>query len=51
MVPDELDEDSVSLSGYARDAWGELLDAARDDDEEARDALRLFYRLAGQGEG
>ncbi len=50
VVPDELDEDSVSLSGYAREAWSELLAAARNDDEEARDALRLFYRLAGQGE-
>ncbi|MDZ7685937.1 MAG: hypothetical protein U5O39_13775 [Gammaproteobacteria bacterium] len=45
IVPDELDEDSVELSGYAKDAWDELLaDAA--DDEVARDALRLFYRLA-----
>jgi DNA repair exonuclease SbcCD nuclease subunit len=44
IVPDELDEDSVSLSGYARAAWNELLADAGDD--VARDALMLLYRLS-----
>jgi len=46
IVPDELDHDSVSLSGYARDTWNELLGMAEDDDLVAQDALRLFYRLS-----
>jgi len=50
VVPDELDEDSVSLAGYARDAWNELLESAREGDETASDALRLLYRL-GEAEG
>lgn len=45
IVPDRLDEDSVSLSGYARAAWNELQDAAESGDETARDALMLLYRL------
>lgn len=49
IVPDELDQDSVSLSGYARDTWDELLDRAQKDDPAAQDALRLYYRLAAQG--
>lgn len=49
IVPDELDQDSVSLSGYARDTWNELLDKAQKDDQVAQDALRLFYRLSAQG--
>ena len=51
ILPDELDEDSVSLSGYAQDTWAELLQLARADDTnspEAQDALRLFYRLSAQ---
>ena len=49
VVPDELDQDSVSLVGYAREAWDELLkDAASD--AQAQGALRLFYRLSQQGE-
>lgn len=49
VVPDELDQDSVALSGYARQAWDELIgDAASD--IEAQNALRLFYRLSQQGE-
>lgn len=51
VVPDELDEDSVSLAGYARDAWNELLAAANEGDETASDALRLLYRLAEAGDG
>ncbi|MEX2496953.1 MAG: exonuclease SbcCD subunit D [Woeseia sp.] len=50
IVPDGLDEDSVSLAGYARSAWDELLASAKGGDEAARDALRLFYRLSHQGE-
>jgi len=49
VVPDELDQDSISLNGYAREAWDELLgDAASD--PVAQNALRLFYRLSQQGE-
>jgi len=51
VVPDDLDEDSVSLAGYARDAWNELLGAANDGDETASDALRLLYRLGESGGG
>lgn len=49
IVPDELDQDSVSLSGYARATWNELLERAKQGDEVAQDALRLFYRLGAQG--
>ncbi len=49
VVPDEFDQDSVSLSGYARDTWDELLALAQKDDPVAQDALRLFYRLGAQG--
>jgi len=49
VVPDELDQDSVSLSGYARDSWNELLGLALNDDSIARDALRLLYRLSAPG--
>jgi DNA repair exonuclease SbcCD nuclease subunit len=45
IVPDELDEDSVALSGYAKATWNELLDAAGRGDAVARDALMLLYRL------
>ncbi len=48
IVPDELDQDSVSLSGYAQEAWQELLHSAAND-QEAQDALRLFYRLSQPG--
>jgi DNA repair exonuclease SbcCD nuclease subunit len=48
VVPDELDQDSVSLAGYAKEAWDDLLkDAAHD--IEAQGALRLFYRLSQGG--
>ena len=48
VLPDALDEDALALSGYARNAWSELVAAAADaEDIEARDALALFYRLAG----
>jgi DNA repair exonuclease SbcCD nuclease subunit len=48
IVPDELDQDSVSLSGYARDTWNELHEMAQQDNQVAQDALRLFYRLGAQ---
>lgn len=47
VVPDQLDQDSVSLSGYARSTWDELLSASEGSDPIAQDALRLFYRLSG----
>ena len=47
VVPDQLDQDSVSLSGYARSTWDELLAASEGVDPIAQDALRLFYRLSG----
>lgn len=49
ILPDTLDQDSVSLSGYAQQTWNELQAQALNGDEEARDALRLLYRLSGQG--
>ena len=49
IVPDEFDQDSVSLSGYARDTWNELHEMAQQDNQVAQDALRLFYRLGAQG--
>jgi DNA repair exonuclease SbcCD nuclease subunit len=49
IVPDELDQDSVSLLGYARETWKELLEMAQQDNQVAQDALRLFYRLSAQG--
>lgn len=47
-IPDQLDQDSVSLSGYAKAAWDELLASAQKDDPVAQDALRLYYRLTAQ---
>ena len=49
IAPDELDQDSAALSGYAKEAWVELI-AASGSDPVAQDALRLFYRLSRQGE-
>jgi len=49
IVPDELDQDSVSLTGYARDTWNALHQMAQQDEPAAQDALRLFYRLSAQG--
>lgn len=49
IVPDEFDQDSVALSGYARAAWDELLGLAQHGDTAAQDALRLFYRVSAQG--
>jgi len=46
VVPDELDQDSVSLSGYAKATWDELLAQSEAGDETAGDALRLLYRLS-----
>jgi len=46
VVPDELDQDSVSLSGYAKATWDELLAESEAGDETAGDALRLLYRLS-----
>ncbi len=61
LLPDELDVDSVSLSGYALEAWQQLVRMSQaqatgpDPDnspfdqpdlvQTAQDALRLFYRL------
>ncbi len=50
VVPDQMDQDSVSLSGYARAAWQELLEQANSGDNAARDALRLCYRLSNHGD-
>lgn len=51
IVPDELDQDSVALSGYAKACWDELLAQAKQGDETARNAMRLFYRLSDQESG
>ncbi len=50
VVPSDLDQQVLVLSGYAQSAWEELAAAARAGDTEARDALALAYRLAGQGD-
>lgn len=49
VLPDVVDQDSVSLSGYAETTWNELQRQAADGDAVAGDALRLLYRLSGQG--
>lgn len=46
VVPDEPDQDSVSLAGYAKATWDELLAQSKEGDETAGDALRLLYRLS-----
>ena len=43
------DQDSISFSGYAREAWNELLESASKDELVAQDALRLLYRFSAQG--
>lgn len=48
IVPDSLDQDSVSVSGYAKEAWDELVAMAQENDSTAKNALRLFYRLTRQ---
>jgi DNA repair exonuclease SbcCD nuclease subunit len=48
IVPDELDHDSVSLSGYAKLTYDDLLDQSKGGDPVAEDALRLLYRLSRQ---
>jgi DNA repair exonuclease SbcCD nuclease subunit len=48
IVPDELDQDSVALAGYAKAAWDELIALAQEGQPAAQDALRLFYRLSRQ---
>jgi DNA repair exonuclease SbcCD nuclease subunit len=51
IVPDELDHDSLSLSGYAGKTYDQLLAQSDDGDDVARDALRLLYRLSRQEAG
>ncbi len=46
VVPDGLDQDSVSLFGYARETWNELLELSNKGDLVAQDALRLLYRFS-----
>jgi DNA repair exonuclease SbcCD nuclease subunit len=48
IVPDELDHDSVSLSGYAKRTYDDLLEQSMGGDTVAEDALRLLYRLSRQ---
>ncbi len=50
-VPDDTDFQELGLSGYLRGAMVELRDQAADGDDEASDALRLLYRLAGPKKG
>ncbi|MEM7049636.1 MAG: metallophosphoesterase [Acidobacteriota bacterium] len=49
VVPDDIDEDQLELSGFALEAFRELI-AAAPEDPVAGDALRLLFRLA-EGEG
>ena len=49
VVPDKIEYEELALSGYARNCWEELAEAAKqsdDDAETARDALALMYRLS-----
>jgi DNA repair exonuclease SbcCD nuclease subunit len=48
IVPDELDHDSVSLAGYAKVTYDDLLEQSTGGDTVAEDALRLLYRLSRQ---
>ncbi|MBW4079050.1 MAG: exonuclease SbcCD subunit D [Acidobacteria bacterium] len=50
VMPDDDDLGALSVSGFARGAYEELLNAAKGDTpdaEEARDALGLLFRLSG----
>ncbi len=47
VVPKELDEADLPLTGFAKAAYAELKAASRDD-AEARDALGLLFRLVGR---
>ncbi len=49
VLPGNLEQQELGLSGYARATWEELAEAARAGDAEAQDALSLAFRLAGQG--
>lgn len=46
FVPDALDVEGLEISGFARSALQELVDAATAGGEAAHDALSLFHRLA-----
>ncbi|MEM7258461.1 MAG: metallophosphoesterase [Pseudomonadota bacterium] len=49
VLPDVMDIDSLTLSGYARSAWDDLAGQAVSNapgSQVATDALELFYRLA-----
>ncbi len=48
VLADQLDQDSVTLTGYARRAWDELL-ADAESDPVAREALQLLFRLSSRG--
>lgn len=47
IIPDEADEDTLGLSGFAADAMAELRELAEGGSQSANDALRLLYRLGG----
>lgn len=50
VMPDDHDLSAIAVSGFARGALEELLEAAKGDTpdaEEARDALGLLFRLVG----
>lgn len=49
VLPDDMESESLALSGYARACWDELAITAGENSEDAdtaRGALELFYRLA-----
>ncbi len=53
VIPDVVDAETVGLSGYARDAWQELVTKAGSGGSEgdgATRALSLFYRIAEEVE-
>ena len=53
VMPDAVDAEAVGLSGYARDAWQELVakaESSGSDGDVATRALSLFYRIAEEVE-
>jgi len=51
VLPDDADVDDLGLSGFARDALGDLRELSESGDQAvaARDSLGLLYRLAEAG--
>jgi len=53
VLPDQLEHQTLALSGYAQSCWNDLAEQAGRNDEQAalaRDALALMYRLVDAGD-